>query len=488
MHNEKNWKMYISNPIIIRVGVLIIYFLMIRCAEAPLEELPKSQKHRIIVLTDIGGDVDDMQSLTHFLMYADQFDIEGLIATSPNIILSNPQRPPDGEPQPHYIVEWVKAYGQVRENLMKHSEGWPETEKLLGMIKKGTKTGRRGGGFNIRTGMLIQPDGHLPLEQILGEGKDTEASDHIIEVVDRDDPRPVWISVWGGSIDLAQALWRVRNDRSIKEVEKFVDKLRVYAWGHQDMGGRWIQENFPDLFYIVSTGGIVYSADVKLRNQEWLDTNVRFNHGPLGALCPLRRNEYGAADSETYLGLIPNGLSAMEHPDWGGWGGRFQKSPTSEKQWIDLDININPESMGSTISRWAPHFQNDFQARMDWCVQDFKEANHPPTPVLNGDASLQPIEISARAGDSIVLDATGSVDIDKNELIYQWKFFPEAGTYSGQIDIENANSVISSFIVPDDALGKDIHIILEVTDNGSPQLTRYRRAVVHCNYWNVTFP
>ena len=108
------------------VVVAIASLAMVQPAEAQLEAVPKTEKHRIVLLTDIGGDVDDMQSLTRFLLYADQYDIEGLIATSPKIVPGSKTRPPDGEPQPHYIVKWVKAYGQVRENLMKHSEGWPD--------------------------------------------------------------------------------------------------------------------------------------------------------------------------------------------------------------------------------------------------------------------------------------------------------------------------------------------------------------------------
>jgi hypothetical protein len=304
---------------------------------------------------------------------------------------------------------------------------------------------------------------------------------HMIKVVDRDDPRPVWVSVWGGSLELAQALWRVRNDRSKEDVKRFVEKLRVYAWGHQDASGLWIQENFPDAFYIVSTGGILYSADPKLRDKEWLDTHVRFNHGPLGALCPLRKKELSEADSEAYLGLIPNGLSTLEHPDWGGWGGRFKRASGSATQWIDLISDPRPEEMGATISRWAPHFQNDYQARMDWCVKDFNQANHPPRPVLNGDQSLRPVEITATPGQRIALDAAGSSDIDSGDtLSYEWKFYPEAGTYSGQINIENAKNMTARLVVPEDAAGKVLQILLVVTDNGSPQLTRYRRLVIRC--------
>lgn len=446
---------------------------------ATLKVLPKTEKYRVVLLTDIGGDVDDMQSLTRFLLYADQYDIEGLIATSIRIFPHHKHRPPDGEPQPHYLVEWVKAYGQVRENLQQHSADWPTADALLGMVKAGIKTGRNA-DFDIGKGVARKPNAHVPLEQILGAGKDTEASMHIVEVVERDDSRPIWIPIWGGPIDLAQALWRLQNDRSAEDVKRLVAKLRVYAWGHQDAGGLWILEHFPDLVYIVSTGGILYSAEPTLRSQEWLDTHVRFNHGPLGALCPLRKGELGEADSETYLGLIANGLSALDHPDWGGWGGRFKRAPGSQTQWIDVVSDPSPEEMGATISRWAPHFQNDYQARMDWCVKDFQEANHPPQPVLNGDTSLLPVEITAKPGQRIDLDATGSSDIDNDALSYQWTFYPEAGTYAGPIDIEHANEMSTSLIVPQDASGTMLHILLIVTDDGFPPLTRYRRLVIHC--------
>lgn len=445
---------------------------------AQLKGLSQGDKPRIVLLTDIGGDRDDEQSFTQFMMYADQFDIEGLIATSIRIFPEEKHRPLNGEPQPQYLVNFIKAYAKVRNNLMKHSEGWPEPEKLLTLIRKGAIT-MRDAPFNIRTGKAEEGSGHYPLEKLIGKGKDTGASMLIIEAVDRDDPRPVWVPIWGGSVELAQALWRVRNDRSPEVVKKFVDKLRVYAWGHQDATGLWIQENFPNLFYLVSTGGVIYSAPPELHSKEWLDSHVRFGHGPLGALCPIRWGKLGGADSQTYFGLIPNGLSYMEHPDWGGWGGRLQKQDGSDKQWVDLKSNIKKDSLGHTISRWAREFQNDFQARMDWCVKDFDEANHPPKAVLNGDKSLDFLEINAKPKEKITLDATGSSDVDGDELSYEWRYYQEPSSYKGILKIKNPTQKTTTFKVPKDASGKTLHLLLVVSDNGKPKLTRYRRMVIN---------
>ncbi|TWT35256.1 hypothetical protein KOR34_01440 [Posidoniimonas corsicana] len=468
-HNQK--------PFLLVVGICCC--AVSSSAVAQIKALPSSEKHRIVLLTDIGGDRDDEQSLTRFLMYADQYDIEGLIATSIRIFPREEHRPIDGDPQPALLVKWIKAYGEVRDNLLRHSGGWPEASHLLTLIRNGVKTGRDA-PFNIRTGIAGKDSGHYPLEQLIGADKDTDATKLIIEAVDRDDPRPVWMPIWGGSVELAQALWRVRNDRSPEEVQEFVSKLRVYAWGHQDATGVWILENFPELHYIVSTGGVIYSAPPELHSAEWLNEHVRFDHGALGALCPLRHGKLGGADSETFLGLVPNGLSDMEHPDWGGWGGRLQKAEGAENQWIDVPSNILPSRMGHTISRWAPHFQNDYQARMDWCVRKFDEVNHPPSPALNGDNSRRAIIVTTKPGEHVQLDATGTMDIDGDSLTYRWQFYPEAGSYKGQIDVVDADQIKAQLVVPKDAAGETAHVLLVVSDDGNPALTRYRRLIVTC--------
>ncbi len=41
------------------------------------ESVPRS---RILVLTDMGNEADDSQTMVRLLMYANRFDIEGLIA------------------------------------------------------------------------------------------------------------------------------------------------------------------------------------------------------------------------------------------------------------------------------------------------------------------------------------------------------------------------------------------------------------------------
>ena len=63
--------------------VLILAALFIgRSLHAATEQEPKP---RLIVLTDVGGDADDEQSMVRLLLYANEFEIEGLIASASGI-------------------------------------------------------------------------------------------------------------------------------------------------------------------------------------------------------------------------------------------------------------------------------------------------------------------------------------------------------------------------------------------------------------------
>ena len=88
----------------------------------------------------------------------------------------------------------------------------------------------------------------------VGEGKMTPGAEAIVRAADSTDPRPLWVSVWGGANTLAQALWHVRATRPAAELERFVAKLRVYTISDQDDAGPWLRREFPTLHYIATPG------------------------------------------------------------------------------------------------------------------------------------------------------------------------------------------------------------------------------------------
>ena len=130
--------------------------------------LHAADKPRVLVLTDIENEPDDAMSMVRFLVYSNQWDVEGLVATT-------------SVHQKKKVAAWrireiVEAYGKVRDNLEKHEPGFPTAEKMLAV----TREGRADYGINA-----------------VGEGMDSAGSELIIKAVDRDDSRPLWVPVWG---------------------------------------------------------------------------------------------------------------------------------------------------------------------------------------------------------------------------------------------------------------------------------------------------
>jgi len=442
---------------------------------------------RVIVLTDIENEPDDAMSMVRFLAYANQWDIEGLVATT-------------SIHQKNHVAAWrireiVLTYAKARDNLEKHEQGFPTADQLLSAIREGrAEYGMKG----------------------IGPGMDSPGSEQIIRSVDAQDARPLWVLVWGGPNCLAQALWKVRETRPADALAKFVNQLRVYTISDQDDTGPWIRENFPWLFYVASPGfhpfggyhhstwsgiagdtvhGRFTGADFSIVDNPWLDQHIR-SKGPLGAQHPQTKFMM-EGDSPSFLYLIDNGLGAPEHPDWGSWGGRYEWYTPPLRKW-HLERETRPfwadaedEVLGvdgkwhtsnqATIWRWRAAYQNDFAARMDWTIKPYAEANHPPVPRLG-----HPAELSARAGERVALSAEGSTDPDGNALSYEWIHYGEPGTFvmstartGAPLAIENAGSIKASFTIPAKiARPGTMHIVLAVTDQGKPALTRYRRVIV----------
>ncbi len=94
-----------------------------------------------------------------------------------------------------------------------------------------------------------------------------------------------------------------------------------------------------------------------------------------------------------------------DHPQWlQRSGGRFRKTETGV--WRDAQDTLGGRTDARpTVSRWRPAFQNEFAARMDWCVKPRAEANHPPLAVLNGDASKTALTLRAAPGERVTLSA-----------------------------------------------------------------------------------
>jgi len=451
-------------------------------------------KHRLLVLSDIEADPDDSQTLVRLLLYSNQIDIEGLVATT-----SIHQQKKVVPATMHRIID---AYGKVQPNLLKHETGFPGAEELHSKVKQG-----------------------LPVFGMLGvgKGKDSEGSDWIIKMLEKDDERPLWVSVWGGPNTLAQALWKIKETKRKKEAARLYAKLRVYTISDQDDSGIWIRKNFPEVQYIVSVGSymtatwnainsVIPGINNETISNDWIAKNIQQGHGALGAEYP--DVAYGMeGDTPSWLMLILNGLNDGAIPNWGSWGGRYELyvpesitgnipkvflggadyEPESRPIWTNANDTFTPRISNPygrairkdtltvtdnkvTLWRWRDDFQNDFAARMAWCNSTYGEANHPPVPALG-----HPDEFTVKSGEVFGLDASGTTDPDGDNLSYWWFQYPEAGSYKQQINMNALSENLYFFhtiVAPEVEKPETVHFILKVTDKGTPALSRYKRVIV----------
>lgn len=474
---------------------LLISLAMVISASA--QQKKSGEKHRLLVLTDIGGDPDDTQSLRRLLVYANEFRFEGFIATSDNI----PRPGYKHQINTHLILEAIDDYAKVRDNLLLHAQGYPDADYLRSIVH----------GGQVNRGA-----------ENLAPGLETPGSRHIIRSVDAS-REPLYIIIWGGAHDLAQALLDVKSTRPPKQVDRFTRKIRVYAITDQDAinnihttgTGTWIRNNFPDMWYVEagplnnnimtalfrgmyqndSRGGdylplpLVKPGLELMNNEQWIRDNVTA-WGPLGEGYPStvgqnpgsERNTRGVKEGDTpsWFFVYQNGLNDPRYPEWGGWGGRFihqeraYYTDAQDEHWSgEHDASVMRKW---TVARYREAYQNDFAARMRWCRLSYDEANHNPVAAIGKDTSRDILKMKAKQGQKLEVDASESYDPDGDKIRYNWWIYNEISAAGA--GLENSDQAVVRVQIPESSAGKEIHLILEVTDDGTPQLTSYRRVVL----------
>ena len=458
--------------------------------------LPASARPRVIVTSD--GEIDDECSLVRFLLYANEWDIEGIVTSSSQYHWQGHRWAGDDWAQPY-----LEAYAKVYPNLVKHDRDYPAPEYLRARTLLGN----------------VKAEGEM--DEV------TAGSQHMVKVLlDDSDKRPVWIQAWGGTNTIARALKTI-EEKHPERMAEVAKKLRFFfIWEQDDTYQRYIRPRWgkfniltiiSDQFWAIAYqwNKILPPQTQKYFTADWMKQHVLEHHGPLASLYKAHvPGSHGLAgdtdfspgdfrsegDSPAFLHVIDTGLRNQERPDWGGWGGRYVR--VRDNTWLDpvpepgyeypegrwytgtawgrsamrgggKDIVLLREYF-KPMWRWAAAFQNDFAARADWCVKPYGQANHPPVVKL-----AHAPDLKVRPGARVSLSAGGTADPDRHALTYRWCQYEEADTYRGSVQVRDAGKQNASLTVPADArAGETIHLICEVTDAGAPPLTRYQRVVM----------
>lgn len=420
---------------------------------SPMQCDADEDRLRLMIETDAGGDPDDEQSLVRFLLYANEWDIEGIIANR-----AQTRRPENSNPEGTglgIVRRLLTAYGECWPQLSTHDSRYPPLETLW------TRT-------------------------IAGDSETDAAVERIIELVDANDPRPLWYSDWGsdhgsGKNNLHRALDRVLAERGPEGYARFKSRLRLSSADAFGPHTHEIEPPFPlwvDTFSPEIDGHRWYHQFAPLTSRAGgfdLERDLRSGHGALGELYPLTPTPQKEGDSATFLYLVPTGLGDPLQPTWGSWAGRYGlRHPDSgcRYYWADqLDAWNGSISRENTLGRFASALQNDFRARLDWCVSPRETANHPPNVNLK-----QRLGVTVNASEVITLDASATSDPDGDRLAFEWWVYREAGNIEEDIDIHEQNSPVVVFRAP--GTPGELHVVLTVRDDGNPPLERYGRCII----------
>lgn len=273
------------------IRIFAVCFLLQSVLLFAIAQQPVPVKPRILVSTDIGGtDPDDNQSMAHLLMYSDKFDIEGLISS-----------PSYGKGSKEEILRMIGLYEKDWVALKQHINGLLSPDYLRSI----TKQGKHGAAPYI------------------GYSNATEGSEWIVKCAGRKSDRPLWILVWGGLDDLAQAL------HDAPAIQK---NIKVYWIGGPNK--KWsansyayIAENYPNLWFIeVNSSYYGFFSDNNKLDTISESGFYKQNIDGAGYLGKDFKNYY---NGEIKMGDTPSLLYMMdgnpEKPMRESWGGSFEK-------------------------------------------------------------------------------------------------------------------------------------------------------------------
>lgn len=460
------------------------------------------QKFRVVIMTDMTH--DDGNSLIRYLYYANEFDTEAIIVT-PQLPDYNYNATEPWEKVNAILTGYSKEYGQLK----KHHADYPSPESLLKVTKKGRGalpiiwlTNTRKFQGKIADRYVESEWGDIRLSDWIGEGKnphgepkDSEGSEFLQAIFEKEDDRPIFVQMWGGPITFVQALYRFKQKHGDKKFEDLMAKLHVFGIHLQDITFDFMinLDDVQDL-KCLNMGDVKSAYQGKRFHPRWflwdrghfwhyvgskepgyvkpMTAAEVSRHGPMSETY----DNGGEGDSPSFLYLVSAnlGLNDPLEPGQGSWGSLFAPmgDPFPDGYYSTCEVDK------SHLTRWVEDAKNSFKNRLNYSLKNPDEVNHEPVPVVNGKNNDEIHVLEIKPGGAVRLDASRSTDPDNDKISYNWFFYPEASTIKDMPVIKDASAEKIEFQMPDTATSGTLHLILEVKDSGSPSLKSYQRFVI----------
>ena len=498
----------------------------------------KMAEKRIRTIITQDAEVDDQNSLRHFLLYANEVELQGIVQTSSKFhwigvpgakkkeeeqhgdFASSEVSGPYDKPYRWTGTDWmwrvVDDYEQDYPNLIRHADGYPSPDYLRSIIKIGN----------------IGYEGEMEAP--------TDGSELIRKTILDDDPRPLYLQVWGGSNTIARALLDIQKAYEGSPEwptlhDKITKKVIITACGEQDGTYRaYIAENWPGIMFVKTLQMRSYAypwfvmpegeskdtlkADFmkkEILNGKshlmngyctWLDGKEyegeppqgQFGANPniadewFGAKMGLPKpNQYdflSEGDSPTFFLLFDWGLRTLENFAWGGISGRYHKVPDQVNSkgeplnlWdVSLDSYMGRDGQAKELESMWPYvadIQRDLAARTAWCSQPtYEEGEHAPELFVE-----EGLDLRALPGEKVVLHgAAESADKD-TKVCVTFRIYQEAsGNWASNVQ-SSAGADGNSFclVIPEDAdPGSELHVIVKAQADGPHRLVHYQQVVI----------
>lgn len=460
-----------------------------------------TEKYRVVIMTDMTH--DDGNSLIRYLYYSNEFDTEAIIIT--------PQLPDynyNSTGPWEKVTSILEAYSTEYNQLKKHHSDYPTPESLVNVTKKGrgaipimflTNAGKFAGPIADRYvesewGEINFPDwigeGNTPN----GEPKDSEGSEYLQDIFDKDDDRPIFVQMWGGPITFVQALYRYKQRNSEEKFKKLMSKLHVFGILLQDITFDYLidldqvnNQTCTDLQDVKSTyDGERVSPKFLLHDQGhfWhyvfgrdedyikpMVPNEVNGHGPMSDIF----DNGGEGDTPSFLYLLSanRGLNDPLDPTHGSWGSLFVPMGESFPPGYYHTCGVE----NNELKRWVADAKLSFENRLDYSLKNPDEVNHEPIPMINGKNNNEIEVLQISSGSTIQLDASESFDPDGNKIGYNWFFYKEASTIKELPLIRDPSAEEIKIKIPEVVNDGSIHLILEVKDSASTSLKSYKRII-----------